>query len=663
MYKFLQRNNKKLLAVFTAFLMVVFIITLSPTIGNMGQQHDPIVAHIGETKVYATELRAAKEDWDLLKRLSIKGVPFHVPFFLTLASPEQMMMAVQMQRMPPTIQELNDHPELFLLLQREAEQMGVQVGRDRLEEVLRNQVEVPKGIPVDEQHLRRAVQGLLLVKGGFERAASVVKISEPMRKQGVAEHFQTLKLDVVEVPAKDFETDLPEASSAQLQEQFKKFAELAPGMHDPESNPMGFGYLFPNRVKVQYLAIPRDEVRKAIQDSKSDYEWKVQAYEYYAQNKSQFPTTQPAATQPAASTTRPTTRPFEEVREDIMTRLVRTESDKLTATIRDKIAAQMASDYVAFQAAATASGTTQPTTAPSTSLGVPYSSFQYLEKLAAKIQKEHGVLPAVTNVAEYKTQEELGDLSGIGNASLGMGTGGTFGDYAIGAAEAFVPAEFKNTPRVLSLFEPSAPLSAYLDETVYIFRITDAQKTHKPTDATEVLAKLKEDFATAAAFEKAKAAADEIIKLAKESSLESAAKSGGRTVNTVGPWRGGNAEIPGLVLSPSARPVFAREMIRLLKDAAASDDHHPLAVIALPQDKKVLVVRLADVQAVWDPTMAHMVDLQIDQQMLDTLQSLMQLGWFDRDSVIARMNYREERSSEQPTPTESTPASSAPPIM
>ena len=46
MYRFIQKNNKKFLAVFAAFLMIVFI--LPSTMDQMGGPADPVLATIGD---------------------------------------------------------------------------------------------------------------------------------------------------------------------------------------------------------------------------------------------------------------------------------------------------------------------------------------------------------------------------------------------------------------------------------------------------------------------------------------------------------------------------------------------------------------------------------------------------------------------------------------
>jgi hypothetical protein len=48
-------------------------------------------------------------------------------------------------------------------------------------------------------------------------------------------------------------------------------------------------------VKLQYIALPREELRQSVRKAKSDYEWKVRAFEFYTDNQNLFPTTQPAA--------------------------------------------------------------------------------------------------------------------------------------------------------------------------------------------------------------------------------------------------------------------------------------------------------------------------------------------------------------------------------
>ena len=117
MYELLKKNQKKLLAVLGAFLMVSFLVTgtMGPSTGS--RTRGAPVGKIGKTPIYADERRQAKSEWDLLAGSYSMSLSF-----------ANFQRTHQRQRVSPLARlgggiasEMNDHPELFLLLVKEAE--------------------------------------------------------------------------------------------------------------------------------------------------------------------------------------------------------------------------------------------------------------------------------------------------------------------------------------------------------------------------------------------------------------------------------------------------------------------------------------------------------------------------------------------------------------
>src|SRR6185295_19830842 len=107
------------------------------TIGGGATGYDPI-------KIRATEYRDAKEEWDLLSRLPSAQLFGQYPMTFIISGFDSAIMALQMQTKPPVTAQIDAHQEMFLLLVKEAERMGVQVSNDRLETVLQNDVRLPE---------------------------------------------------------------------------------------------------------------------------------------------------------------------------------------------------------------------------------------------------------------------------------------------------------------------------------------------------------------------------------------------------------------------------------------------------------------------------------------------------------------------------------------
>src|SRR5207247_1415583 len=98
------------------------------------------------------------------------------------------------------------------------------------------------------------------VLAGYQRASTVIKISDPLRKHSAAQELQSISLNVVDIPAADFAKNVPPPTTQQLTEQFNKYADFLPGRIDDQKNPHGFGYRYPNRVKLQYIEVNRPAV-------------------------------------------------------------------------------------------------------------------------------------------------------------------------------------------------------------------------------------------------------------------------------------------------------------------------------------------------------------------------------------------------------------------
>src|SRR5215469_8740644 len=114
MYKWMKKNQKKLLAVLGVFLMIAFVATLGYRPGAR-TRNEVVAAHIGKTPVYHNELEDAKDQWALLMRTGVRSQSFG-----------QRQIPLPLAVLPyQVVEDIQKHPELFLLLQTEARENGV----------------------------------------------------------------------------------------------------------------------------------------------------------------------------------------------------------------------------------------------------------------------------------------------------------------------------------------------------------------------------------------------------------------------------------------------------------------------------------------------------------------------------------------------------------
>ena len=696
MYRFIQRHGKKLLAVFSAFLMVSF--AASGMLTPRGGGRNPVVGRIGSEKIHGQDVFVARQDWQMLTRLD-DGRGRRLSGLLG----------------PQVEAEVTRQPIMFLLLQKEAEQLGVTVSQDSLQTMLQNTPGLITTDPDRNEQITRAVRNLLLVINGAQRAASVIKVTDPMVRHQLAQAQQSITVELVDFTTAKYidQAKATPPTPEQLKAQFDKYGDTVPG-NPSEANPFGFGYRYPDRVKLQYIVVPKSDVRKVVEASKTPYEWEVDARKYYRQNSSQFKadaTTQPKASfDLSAPSTQATTKPYEQVAQDLKNQLINDETERRLNAIRDRLVSTLGSDWVGYRnavgAGAGAGGTggaTQPATqsstspsnaaAPPSSQGVPYASFEYLQKLAQQIQanKQFGVLPTAVSIADrWLTLDDLNKLPGVGEAHL---RGAPMGSNVMMGALPFVPEAQRKEGGWLRVMEPTQPMVDQNDS-VYIVRLSAAEPSHKPASLAEVESQVRTDLLTAHAYELAKADAQKLLEVARQlGSLKNAA--GGRPVVSAGPLtsRQGQVVAP-LALTGAAADRFINGAFKLLATtqptattapapaqaaasapaptatsvattkggSAAPTTPKPLELIELPRDGRVLVAQLGDVQAMWTERSVPMEQAQIHRAISMGLMQRFIQSWFDYDSLVARMHFVPEGNPEH-LEGGSAPPPAQPPIL
>jgi hypothetical protein len=641
MYKFMQKNKKKMLAIFGVFLMIVFIL---PTTVGQNQGSDPVVGTVfGDVELRLSREQYARQQWQFLLR-----VP--EPF---MNDPMQPMLLVQ-RLGDIAVSEIQAQPELYALLLAEADYRNVRIGEDQVTDLINLFGTSNPSSPMREPIARDAIRNFLRVQRMFERVASVIKVSEPMSRNALAQ-VQEISANVVEVPALDFVASVPQPTQEEIQAHFERFKNVDPRASDFKENPLGFGYRYPNRVKLQYLAISYEDVRKSVLASRDDHRWNVDSYRYYMENPQQFPTTQ--------ASTQPTTRPFEEVAEEIKRRITDQETAQKMQRISDRIHAAMQGDYDTF-VHATPAGEGQGS-APASTLGAPYNSFEYLQKLAEVIQKEFGVLPSIVQLSDaFHGEMELRGLSGIGLAYMQGRPDISFAEYAIGLAAPFADESEQERPELLMLYEPSRMLPDY-EGNRYFFRLIDTEKAHSAGSLEEVATKVEQDVRLKAAYAMAQDAAKKIYESAKSSgSLQSAANEAGRKMVSTGQFRRSVEavlEFP-VGLSAESRTRFIEEAFSLL-NVATAESPHPAKLVELPRAARVTVVELDQVTAPWTADQVSLYQYIAHQQLgYGPARRLLQEQWYSYDNVVARTQF-EPSDEVAPSAPAKRPATPRPPMF
>lgn len=662
MYSYIRKNQKQLMAFFGVILMIAFII---PT-GINRMQGDPAqrMGHIGDTKVTRNQVLGAEDQWNFLARtVQVRRMlPDNTREWLPIVG-----------ILPPVAEQMNQTPEVYYLLLEEARRMGLSPNVEEARQFLNNPdvaIRTSDGRRVEwasfndenvKGRVLHALPNLLMVAAAFDRATRAVKISEPLSRLELAVQFQQIKVQVVDFSAREFEDKVPAPTPEQLQKHFDAYGDQEAGSFS-EKNPFGFGYRYPNRVKLHYIGVPREQVNKAVRASKTGYEWDVQAHKYYNSHLDEYkaaPPPPPATTQsafsldvnpPTTAATAPTTRPFAEVRDQVITAIVEPMVDRLQRQIVTELTTKLNADYEAYR-------TAKATTAPgATTTRTSYDSFEYLQALARDVEARHKVTFTVASIADsFKDAKELRALPGVGQVP-------SFPDFVTTAAEAFVPADQKDQPGVLSPFEPSRPIQDESRNT-YVFRIAAADPSHKPATIDEVKDQVVFDWKRAQAFGMAKAEAAKVLEAARSDGLSAAAGRMNLKLITTGEFsKLPSVPIENYSLSTRAQTSFVQQTYSLLGQLNKPQaGQKPVTLVEMPADGKVAVAELIAVDSTLTPDRMEMLSSFFSEQMMREYQQLLARDWFKLDSVAERLGYVDEtgRVREQ-VPT--TPQAALPPL-
>lgn len=668
MKNLIDRNRKKILAIFSAGLMIAFFLPTGR--GPAGRGGQPVVAHIGDTPVYYHERANATSDWNLLKTQLVQFGGQAAPIVYRLG--------------PGIVDEINERPELYFLLQREAVRSGVRVTAEQVNPIVQQMIRVRRAPDRDPlERLRQAATGLALVENLLEQVGGEVKISEPEVQHALAVDGQRVALNLVEFPVARFEGKLPAPTTREVQEQFNRFATVAPlsRENDPTTNPFLFGYRYPNRVKLQYLTVPFEPVMQSVKRTQTDFQWEVLANQYYLEHSRNY-TTQPSTTQASTAPTTgvstrsaqlagpttsgaplggPTTqeeqaatRPVQltyaqahdRVLRDVMRPLAAAKATEIAAKIAERLVTDWHSLSTRPAPATTQSPAAPGTTAPATAETAAFGTPQYLQRLAADIGAQTGITPETHSLtSHWLDARELTELAGISRSSTGSAG---FLNYLMESLQPFA-TKSKADSEPLKLMQPSLPLHDD-DGNIYFFQVVEAQVSQPPNGVVEVEPQVREDLQKNKAYQLARDTAQKLLETARKQGLAAAAQASGERIITTGLFGPLNPEylqrralldpIPGYEIAGPARQrlmFFARQQ---LLAAATPANPHPLTLMELPVEGKVIVAELSIVQPIWSQELQDFETYMVARQLQRQEQIALLYNYFKFDATAARLSYR-----------------------
>ncbi|MDW8262389.1 MAG: hypothetical protein RMJ35_07665 [Phycisphaerales bacterium] len=637
MYKWFQKNNKYLLAFIMIFLMIAFLLP------STFQGCDPARMAIGTVygrRITEPDAAQAYQEYNFVRQ------NIFVPTVINGQQSWQPLIYATTLRLADRA--IEENKLMYFLLREEARQLGVILPPSQLDLVLAqvgfrlpdNRIVDFDSVPnrFEKQYARQALANVLSVEAAFARALANIKVSEPQRKAEAAMQLQTLTLGLVPFNVDSYLAQAPAPSRQQMMEQFEKYADTLAGQASRE-NPFGFGYKFPDRVKLQYLLVKPQAVREAVLAQKSDYDWEVEARRYYISNPSAFPTTQQAATQPGA-TTQTVTVPFEQVRQQAIDAVVQPKVQTLTRMVQQRILLALNNGFAAWTKNNARVG---DAAAPTTSPEAPYDSFEYLQALATDVQRQFGVVATVVNLGDrFRNRNDLASLGEISAAEAMIhGRAMPLAEYVFSVGQVFLTPEARERDQAfaLQLFQPSQTLTMP-DGGFALIRLTAAEAAHRPASLDEVAQDVERDLKLSWAYDMARSEARKLLEAAGSAGLDSAAASSGRLVLDSGPLRlGRSLEIPGLALSAGSQRSFALQAFDLLAEDRAG--RAPVGLIELPAEGMVIVAELRDVRSSVTPELLSAAEAQIVMQSTLQLSQELASAWFNYENVMERTGFKD----------------------
>jgi len=547
MYDFFDKHGKKTLAVVGSILTIAFLMPTSGLTGGGGGGSRP-VGKIGGTTVHSDDVLETQAALQIVSRLEAQvrspdGSPGQfVSLPQALFDPQEFG--------PQLGNHLTSNPLLWNLLVREATENGVMPSDQQIDGLLSSPniyVQDPalakpvalKDInPARRDEFKPGLRGLLAVYQNFIRRRNAIKFSTPMVDDALAKENEEVRVRLVSFAASDFAKDVAAPTDDELRAQLDAYAN-DPAGPITNTNPFGFGYRIADKLRLQWIEVPRAEVAKVIEASKSPELWDEDAIIYYQKNQSQFQTT-PTVSPAINAGAKPTTRPFAEAKADVLEKLRGPLIEQQQKKIVTRLVQQMSIDAQRIREKAP---TTRAAADTNTAYGVPLGSGEYLQKLADAVQKQFGVKLTVATQGTPITQAELAVMPGIGGASVEDAGS----PYGVSDASKYIFEHCKplvSDQTRLGLFDLLQPTKVLEGSgSMYVARAIAVEPSHAPRSLDEVRPVVEKDVRAKKSFAKAAEAAQKFLDSA--SAAGGFEKTSGQRILTTD-WFGGDAyELPG----------------------------------------------------------------------------------------------------------------------
>jgi hypothetical protein len=648
MMKWFRKHNKKLLAVFASGLLVVW---LGGTALQQTFSRDP--GKEVRAEVFGEKVRMRSWRTNLAKVSILQG----------LGLPWQM---VAFQMIPGDY--YSGAPEIdtydWLCLSREAKRMGIQISRQQVEQFLSAQQGMAQRIDMLRENREVALSFVYDAVADFMRVMTAARlamqgmdVAEPRVRLAVRDAYEKVSVKLVALRADDFLDPNEVLTDAELQQHFETYKDVLPG----EDERLGYGYRWPDRVRVEYLVADIAQIKKA-QPETMVRRVESRALKYYRDHQEEFTvsepatttaaTTEPASSMPATSS-QPVTRlkSYGEVKDDLVDRLMTEQALKTAGQLIQRAGERLQEPwyevrpdkdgYKEAPAAATEDG--------------------YMSDLAAEISGEGiPLLYRSTELLTPRNAAELPDI-GMGFARDEENRPLPFSQYVFRVKGLASAPTGTGASLRLSLYEPTrSPLrdgSPSNPRNFYIFRVTEVSPSQVPQSLEEVRSHVEADLREYKAYlrageqtEQLAAAADSDLATAVEQAEDLEEKLGDQLrllepapFPRVQPLSmqmvqfGMTQQRPPLVTGIGSSKEFVEACFDLAE--AAEKGESPIRSVALPKLKRQAVVQWVETEQVTEQLYQER-RAQVAQTLQIEVVRAFRNDWFDPERIRERTGFK-----------------------
>ena len=317
--RWFRKYNQKVMAIVVIVIMFGFI-GGSAFMQMMTRRGNPTVAKFGEKgRITSMDLYYASRDLELLsvlradellKSQDLQGILLGELLFPDRTTPEFMSyvrQSIRQNQFRISDKQLNEMynrtvtPSAYwILLTREAESAGINIPNDQVGQQFSRVIPqlfggqsysqtigaIMNQRSVTEEQILSTIGRLLAVLQYARVITSDEDLTTQQIKQTAACEQEKLDVQFVSFDSGLYVESQPQPDADQLLQQFEKYKDFIAGDFTTK-NPYGFGYMLPDRVRLEYIAVRLNEVRNIVKAPTQD-----QMEDYYERYKEQLFTEQ-----------------------------------------------------------------------------------------------------------------------------------------------------------------------------------------------------------------------------------------------------------------------------------------------------------------------------------------------------------------------------------